>query len=155
LRLGADVPFFIDPAPARVRGVGELIEPLHDFAQLALVIAVPPVTVSTAEVFKQLRPEDWSGPAGDELIEAVSAGRLAPSLLINDLAAPAMTRWPVIAQLKSLLEQAGARGAAMSGSGGAVFGIFPTASEASHAAEMLRTRAPTANFFSAVTLSRG
>src|SRR5207245_10748885 len=36
-KIGADVPFFLDPAPARVRGIGELIEPLDRFAPLALV----------------------------------------------------------------------------------------------------------------------
>ncbi|MGH7881030.1 MAG: 4-(cytidine 5'-diphospho)-2-C-methyl-D-erythritol kinase, partial [Candidatus Binataceae bacterium] len=68
LRLGADVPFFLDPMPARVRGIGERIEPLRSFPPLALVIAVPPVAVSTAVVFKLLHREHWSGPAPDQLL---------------------------------------------------------------------------------------
>ncbi|HLW71993.1 MAG TPA: 4-(cytidine 5'-diphospho)-2-C-methyl-D-erythritol kinase [Candidatus Binataceae bacterium] len=152
LRLGADVPFFLDPAPARVRGIGERIEPLAGFTPLVLLIAVPPVAVSTAAVFQLLAREGWSGPAPNHIIEAAIAGRLSSDVLINDLAAPAMTAWPEIARLKSLLEQLGALGAAMSGSGGAVFGIFPTAADASHAAEQLRVQAPRAKVFDAVTL---
>jgi len=32
LQLGADVPFFLKPGPARVRGIGEVIEPLFTMA---------------------------------------------------------------------------------------------------------------------------
>ena len=63
-----------------------------------------------------------------------------------------MTACPEIARLKSLLEQQGALGAAMSGSGGAVFGIFRTEAAASRAAAQLRAQAPAAKVVSAVTL---
>jgi 4-diphosphocytidyl-2-C-methyl-D-erythritol kinase len=152
VRLGADVPFFLSPQPAHVRGIGELIEPLSGLTPLDLVIAVPPVSVSTAEIFQLLQSADWSGPATAETLSALSPERLAPGVLINDLEGVAVKRWPVIAELKSALEQAGAAGAAMSGSGGAVFGIFQSAAEAAHAADALRQRPLVANVFTATTL---
>jgi 4-diphosphocytidyl-2-C-methyl-D-erythritol kinase len=157
VRLGADVPFFLAPAPAHVSGIGEQILPLRDFTPLELVIAVPPINVSTAEIFGLLRPIDWSGPAPAESLSALTAGRFGPGVLvrgalINDLEAVAMARWPAIAELKAALEHLGAVGAAMSGSGGAVFGVFPTATASAHAADAIRQGAIAARVFTAATL---
>ena len=52
LRLGADVPFFLDPRPAWVTGIGERIEPIDDLAPLDLVLVTPLPALSTAEVFR-------------------------------------------------------------------------------------------------------
>ena len=151
LSLGADVPFFLTAAPARVRGIGERIEPLRDFRPFALVVAVPPLTVSTAAVFAGLRSEDWSGPASDEALAAMAAGSIAPGLLVNDLAAVAIKQWPLIAELKTMVEACGAAGASMTGSGGAVFGIFATPAAAETAAEQVRRRYPAVRVFATTT----
>jgi 4-diphosphocytidyl-2-C-methyl-D-erythritol kinase len=154
LKLGADVPFFLDPQPARVRGIGEIIEPLEQFNPLALVIVVPQVTVPTASVFKGLRHEGWRGPASHEVIEAIAAGRIQRDFLVNDLAPIAIAQWPEIASLRDSLDQAGAIGSAMSGSGGAVFGIFASDSAAASAAKSLQVQHPSARIFVATTLDQ-
>lgn len=137
LRVGADVPFFLNPRAAHVGGIGERIEPLGECARLWMVIAVPPVEVSTAEIFRALSPAQWSGPAPREHLHAIAQGRITPEMLQNDLAAVAMGRYQQIAHLKRALEEAGAPGAAMSGSGGAVFGLFPDEDQAARAAQAL------------------
>jgi 4-diphosphocytidyl-2-C-methyl-D-erythritol kinase len=151
LKLGADVPFFLNPVAARVRGIGERIEPLGRIPEFRLVIAVPPVEVSTAQVFGALKPEQWSGPASDEDINKILHGQITAALLVNDLAQTAMAKWPVIAHLKALLEASGAQAAAMTGSGGAVFGIFSTAEAAEVAAREVAARAPQARVFATMT----
>jgi len=151
LRLGADVPFFLNPVAARVRGIGERIEPLGRIPELRLVIAVPPVEVSTAEVFGALKPEQWSGPASAEDVNSILQGQIAPALLVNDLAQAAMAKFPVIAQLKELLEVSGATAAAMTGSGGAVFGVYPSTQAAEAAAREVASRAPGARVFATRT----
>jgi 4-diphosphocytidyl-2-C-methyl-D-erythritol kinase len=153
LSLGADVPFFLTAAPARVRGIGERIEPLRGFRPFALVVAAPPLTVSTAAVFAGLRSEDWSGPASAEALAAMAAGSITPGLLVNDLAAVAIKQWPLIAELKTMVEGCGATGASMTGSGGAVFGIFATPAAAETAAEQVRRRYPAVRVFATTTLS--
>jgi 4-diphosphocytidyl-2-C-methyl-D-erythritol kinase len=153
ISLGADVPFFLTAAPARVRGIGERIEPLRGFRPLALVVAAPPLTVSTAAVFAGLRAEDWSGPASDEVLAAITAGSIKPGLLVNDLAAVAIKQWPLIAELKTMVEGCGAAGASMTGSGGAVFGIFATPAAAETAAEQVRRRYPAVRVFATTTLA--
>lgn len=152
VKLGADVPFFLDPRPARVRGIGEIIEPLTRFASLPLVIAVPPVTVPTVEVFKRLSREAWSGPAPEAAITELCAGRIDQKMLVNDLAGVAMARWSAIAQFHDRLNQAGAIASTMSGSGGAVFGIFNSENEAESAAASIRREDPTAQVFAVSTL---
>ncbi|MFZ0886929.1 MAG: 4-(cytidine 5'-diphospho)-2-C-methyl-D-erythritol kinase, partial [Candidatus Binataceae bacterium] len=124
LALGADVPFFIDPRPARIGGIGERIAPLGPLPRLDLVLAVPPFEVLTAEIFRALARQRWSGPASDAELDAIASGAISPAMLVNDLAPVAIARYPEIGRLKTILLEAGARGAAMTGSGGAVFGIF-------------------------------
>jgi 4-diphosphocytidyl-2-C-methyl-D-erythritol kinase len=154
MKIGADVPFFLDPAPARVTGIGERIAPLGDIPPLALVVAVPPIEVSTAAVFRDLKPGDWSGPAPDEDVSAIMAGAASPHLFVNDLARVATVRWPEIARTKGWLEEVGARAAAMTGSGAGVFGIFASPADADSAAAELRRRDPALTAL-ACTIYRG
>jgi 4-diphosphocytidyl-2-C-methyl-D-erythritol kinase len=153
ISLGADVPFFLSPLPSRVRGIGEQREPLANFTPLDLVVAVPPITVATAEVFRALRPDGWSGPAAPDVAAAFSRERIDSTMLVNDLTPIAIARYPVIAELRRAFEGAGALGASMSGSGGAVFGIFATPADASRAAGELRRVCPAARVFAATTIA--
>src|SRR5579875_284216 len=118
--VGADVPFFLEPRPARVGGIGELVEPLGWGMELALVVVVPPCEVSTREIYGALRREHWSGAAPARL--ELERGEWA-NLLVNDLEGPALERYPIIGELNVKLKECGAQGALMSGSGGAVFGL--------------------------------
>jgi 4-diphosphocytidyl-2-C-methyl-D-erythritol kinase len=156
LALGADVPFFLQPRIAHVGGVGERIAPLETVApgksaaslrRLWMVIAVPPVEVSTAEVFRALVPEQWSGAAPPEHLRSIASGQITPAMLQNDLSTVAMARYPEIAELRAALIAAGAQGAAMSGSGGAVFGIFEDAERATQAAAPMRRNRPQAQYY--------
>jgi 4-diphosphocytidyl-2-C-methyl-D-erythritol kinase len=141
VQLGADVPFFLDPGPARVRGIGEVIEPLPTMVRLNLVVAVPNRKVPTAKVFAALKRENWSGPLADSEIPIIVAGKISAPQMMNDLAEPAMALFPDITKLKALLEEEGARVAAMSGSGGGVFGLYDDAPSAEAAALRIRARA--------------
>jgi len=145
--LGADVPFFLNPRPSCVTGVGERIKALDKFPTLHLVIGVPPIEVSTAAVFKALKREDWSGPASAGEIDEILRGAISGRHLVNDLAAPAMQLYPQIAGLKVLLQKCGAIASSMSGSGGAVFGLFSDAEAAEQGATSFRFRAPEARVF--------
>ena len=152
LSLGADVPFFLDPRPSHVTGIGERIAPIGGVPSIPIVIAVPPFEVSTAAIFRELQPDGWSGAAPDAHIEAAARGEISPELLVNDLAAVAIAQFPEIRRLKGLLEDSGARGAQMSGSGGAVFGVFDSTQAAESAAAKIRKRAPFATVIAATTL---
>ena len=145
--LGADVPFFLEPRPSRVKGIGEQIEAFEKFPTLHLVIAVPPIEVPTASVFKALKPEGWSGAARAPDIEEIVAGEVFVKYLVNDLEVPAMQLYPQIAKLKASLEECGAEATSMSGSGGAVFGLYRDEASAARGAASMREKAPQARIF--------
>jgi 4-diphosphocytidyl-2-C-methyl-D-erythritol kinase len=151
--LGADVPFFLDPRPSHVSGIGERVAPLEKFPKLHLVLAVPPIEVPTREIFSVLKRENWSGAASEHDIAAILQGEITERHLVNDLEAPAMQLYPAIARLKALLRECGAEATSMTGSGGAVFGIFEDAASATRAAESLRGKAPEARVFVAESVA--
>lgn len=147
LRLGADVPYFLDPQPARVRGIGERITYLEGDYRLHMTIGVPPVTVPTAEIYRHLQRRQWSGPGPAALPMPLEADSLTAALLTNDLESVAAARYPQIAEIKAMLQNLGAAGTAMSGSGGAVFALFASESEALRATETASAQMPAARFF--------
>lgn len=147
LKIGADVPFFLDPHPARVGGVGERITPVDAIFRLHLLIGVPPVSVPTAEIYRHLERRGWSGPGPLELPPVFEAGTIGPELMVNDLEPVATARYPQIGKVKVLLQSLGAREVAMSGSGGAVFGVFTDAARASEGLVAAAAKMPEARFF--------
>ncbi len=146
VKLGADVPFFLDPKPARVGGIGEVIEPLEGFGAMPLVLAIPPFGIATASVFKGLRPENWSGRAPDGDIALAARGEITQSMLVNDLATVADRDQRAIRELRTLLSSLGARAAQMTGSGSAVFAVFGSTADAERAAGSARIRQPDTTF---------
>lgn len=62
--LGSDVPFFFTGGTARGRGRGERIDPLPDAPSRALILVVPPFSISTAEVYSRWRGGSPAIPFG-------------------------------------------------------------------------------------------
>jgi len=133
LGLGADVPFFLRQGPCIARGIGEVLEPLEDWPDMWYVIVTPPVEVSTAWVYSNLKISLTS----DKLAANMAQFKMTPfevaGFLTNDLEAVTAARFPVIIRIKELLCDAGAEGALMSGSGPSVYGIFKTETKAREA----------------------
>jgi 4-diphosphocytidyl-2-C-methyl-D-erythritol kinase len=108
LAVGADVPFFAaQVAAARVSGVGEEVAPLAVPATGEVVLAEAPRSLSTAAVFAELRPDEWSREPDPER---------------NDLLAPARRLRPEIDELFRLVAAAGGA-PRLSGSGPTVFSL--------------------------------
>lgn len=61
VRLGADVPFCVVGGRARVRGIGEQVEPLP-FVDATFTLLVPPVHCPTADVYRAW--DELGGPVG-------------------------------------------------------------------------------------------
>ena len=141
--LGSDVPFFWQKSAALATSRGEVISTLNT-AQgrpyrmpFDLVVAVPPVVVSTAEAYGMITPNDRDRP---NLATLVLSNDLAEwrTHLVNDFEAAILAREPVIAQTKRTLLDARAGYASLSGSGAAVFGVFEDSSDAQEAASTLQ-----------------
>lgn len=144
LEIGADVPMCVSCAPARVRGIGEQIEPVDDLHPYPVVLVNPRVQVSTPAVFKRLRVKDNPGldpwPDSFEDRDAVLDWLAAQR---NDLQAPAIEHCPEIAQVLDALVQTGTcRLARMSGSGATCFGLYDRVHKAEAAAAAIRAAHP-------------
>jgi 4-diphosphocytidyl-2-C-methyl-D-erythritol kinase len=142
--LGADVPFFLDPRPMLVSGIGERCEPLPGpWPARVLVLANPGVQLSTARVYQgfDASPPPAASHGLRPLLEAVRAApadaRALGVLLENDLEPAALGLCPAIARLREGLREAGALAVGMSGSGPTVFGVFGNEREAERARGLL------------------
>jgi 4-diphosphocytidyl-2-C-methyl-D-erythritol kinase len=135
--LGADVPFFLSAVPAVATGIGEVLENLDYWPELWYVLVNPPVEVSTAWAYGQLRNQ-LTTRENDYINRFLSPKDFSVAeLLENDLERVTETRFPVVTHLKQALMDAGAIGALMTGSGPTVFGVFGTESGARAAEQEL------------------
>jgi 4-diphosphocytidyl-2-C-methyl-D-erythritol kinase len=116
--LGADVPYFLRGGTVLGLERGDLLYQLMDTPASWVVIVLPDVGISTRDAFGW-----WDQRAGRP-----------DGAAVNDLQAPVTAHHPEIGAVARALERAGARTAAMSGSGAAVFGLFGTAARAQRAA---------------------
>ena len=75
--LGADVPYCILRGTALAEGLGEKLTPLPDLPKCIMVIAKPPVSVSTAKVYEKLDGTPIKEhPPIDGILEGLQAGSL-------------------------------------------------------------------------------
>ena len=142
LKVGADVPFCLRGGLCRCEGVGEILTPVP-CPELHFCVVKPEEGVSTGALFRALplpRPRVQTLRA----LELLSAGRTeeAAALFDNALEAPACALVPGIGEAREALLNCGALASRMTGSGSAVFGLFPDASSAETAAEALGERFP-------------
>lgn len=139
VRLGADVPYCIMGGTALAEGIGEKLTALPDAPDCHVLVAKPPVGVSTKYVYENLKLCGIRHPDIDGMVSAVREGSLAGivSRMENVLESVTEKEYPIIAGLKRLMEKNGARKALMSGSGPTVFGIYDDREEAEKAAKEL------------------
>ncbi len=136
--LGADVPFFLDPRPSVARGIGEILSPIENWPLFWYVIFVPPIDISTAWVYGQLKLGLTKKPLPDIFNHLKKEGFQISLLLENDLETVTVAAYPEIADIKASLEQLGAEGVLMSGSGPSVFALFKGREQALEAAESMK-----------------
>jgi len=138
--LGSDIPFFFTPGAAVARGRGEKIDVIRPF-QLHVVIARPPVGLSTPQVYKAFRPADHPASTG-ELMHSLGKGDIASAgrQLHNRLQPAADTLTPWIGRLRDEFERQDVMGHQMSGSGSSYFALCRSARQARRIAARLRAR---------------
>lgn len=143
VKLGADVPYCIMGGTAIARGIGEILTPLPTPPQCHIVIAKPPISVSTAYVYGHIRPDEIQRHPD---IEAMSAAikeqdlKKLASLLYNVMEDVTVPAYPVIKNIKEVMIAQGALNSIMSGSGPTVFGLFNDLKKAQNAMEALKEK---------------
>lgn len=135
---GADIPFFLEPVPSIVTGIGEIIRPVHDEPLLASlrnlhgVLALSTFVIPTKNAYSELKrhlhatSDDNSGSRSERALRAL-AGADATALqeVRNDFEEFAFRLHPELERVKATLQGNGAMYASMTGSGSAIYGLFP------------------------------
>ena len=141
--LGADVPVCLAGRACRMRGIGDILDPIA-LPAAPLVLVNPGAACPTGAVFRALARRD-NPPMPETLPPLGDTEALADFIatMRNDLEAPAIATLPVIAQVIDALAAApGCRVARMSGSGASCFGVFADIAAAGAAAAAIAARRP-------------
>ncbi|MDY5441602.1 MAG: 4-(cytidine 5'-diphospho)-2-C-methyl-D-erythritol kinase [Candidatus Enteromonas sp.] len=125
LSLGADVPYFLNPVPAIVRGIGESITPVPMKDDCYCLIVKPEEGLSTSEIYRHSDefPKETINTAA--VVEGLAEGNFEKISANrgNDLYPAAKALLPVIERIVTEIKDEGFAVAAMSGSGSACFGL--------------------------------
>ncbi len=124
--LGSDVPFCVTGGTALARGRGEKLEPIESPPQCWVVLAKPPINVSTSEIYGKLKASEIKNhPSTACVLDAIREKRFDElcARLGNVLEEVTLDLYPEVKQLKEVMVRLGADGVLMSGSGPTVFGL--------------------------------
>ncbi|RXZ79268.1 4-(cytidine 5'-diphospho)-2-C-methyl-D-erythritol kinase [Paenibacillaceae bacterium] len=139
--LGSDVPFCVTGGTALAYGRGEQLRRLPNPPQAWVVLAKPPINVSTADVYGRYRASDQiEHPSTADMLDALERGSFVDvcESLGNVLEKVTLKLHPEVAQLKDSMRRLGADGVLMSGSGPTVFGLVSKESKVSRIYNGLR-----------------
>lgn len=127
VQIGADVPYCLMGGTALAEGIGEVLSKLPSMPECMILIAKPPIDVSTKFVYGNLKANELEKhPDIDGMIRDLEEKNLDHmcQIMENVLETVTVPAYPIIDKIKQLMTDTGALGAMMSGSGPTVFGIF-------------------------------
>lgn len=123
--VGADIPFCIVGGTAKVEGIGELITPLPPMPDCTIVVAKPRSGISTQKAFADFDRLDCPPKLNlEDMIASMAKQDFTKmcSYLYNAL--EQVCPLQDVKSIKHSMLSCGAKGALMTGSGSAVFGLF-------------------------------
>ena len=141
--LGADVPYCVMRGTVLAEGIGEILTPLPACPKCHVLIAKPPISVSTKLVYEKLDSHEIENhPDIDGIIDGLYDQDITKvaSRMGNVLEKVTIEEYPVIEQIKNVMKEQGALNAMMSGSGPTVFGLYETKEKARKAAAKIREK---------------
>ena len=146
VKLGADVPYCIMRGTVLAEGIGEELKTLPAMPKCTVLIAKPPISVSTKTVYEALDSKEITQhPDIDGIMEGLEQHdlRKIAECMGNVLEDVTIPMHPVIREIKQEMMDAGALGAMMSGSGPTVFGLFESRAAAREAQRRIREKSLT------------
>ncbi|MDY4000847.1 MAG: 4-(cytidine 5'-diphospho)-2-C-methyl-D-erythritol kinase [Blautia sp.] len=158
VKVGADVPYCIMRGTALAEGIGEKLTWIPQVPKCYVLVGKPGVTVSTKMAYENLHLDEIKErPDIDGMIRDITKGDLHAmvSKMGNVFEPGIIGRYPVIQEIKDLMEENGALKAMMSGSGPTVFGIFDDSDKMEKAAAILRESRLAKTVFATETYNRG
>ena len=150
VKLGADVPYCVLGGTAIARGIGEVLTPLPAPPDCHVIIAKPPVSVSTAYVYGHIKPlEITKRPDIEAMAQSIKDGDLKKmaSLIYNVMEDVTVVEYPIISEIKQVMLDNGALNSIMSGSGPTVFGLFDDKEKAQQCVKTLEEKGLTQQLY--------
>jgi 4-diphosphocytidyl-2-C-methyl-D-erythritol kinase len=134
-RLGSDVPFFIHKGTALVEGKGEKVTPLPSLPSTCFVLLVPPlpkISDKTKQMYNNLHDAHFTeGQFVQAALSSLRRGKAIDySLMFNVFEKVAFDFFPEMDKYRKTLEEAGAPGVYLAGSGPCLFTFFSEEKEA-------------------------
>ena len=121
-QLGSDCAYFLHANPQLGEGRGNDLKPIGlNLSNKKLVIVKPDIHISTAQAYQNIISNPNRGSLATLTAQPIEKWK---ECVVNDFETTIFEAYPIIAQLKRQLYDAGAIYAQMSGSGAACFGIF-------------------------------
>ncbi|SHJ11262.1 4-diphosphocytidyl-2-C-methyl-D-erythritol kinase [Hymenobacter daecheongensis DSM 21074] len=122
-RLGSDCAFFIKNKPVLAHEKGDVFQPIDlNLTGTACKVIYPGLHIGTAEAYARVVPRPPRHNLRQSLAQPMETWRETVS---NDFEEALSSVYSVLAELKQALYAAGAAYASLSGSGSAVYGLFP------------------------------
>jgi 4-diphosphocytidyl-2-C-methyl-D-erythritol kinase len=143
--LGSDVPFFRQGGLAFCEGRGERITALESHWPASmrwLLLLKPPISVSTATVFRNLPVSDYTDGLHSRAVCTALSNRCQPALedLHNGLERSVLELYPEVAQARTAMLRAGVSFVRLSGSGSTLFAPFSNLADAIQAQQRLQAQ---------------
>ena len=141
VKLGADVPYFLSmKGLAYAKGIGDELEDLEMTIPYYIVTIFPETHIATVWAYKNFYPRfERELPDIKHLASELCRFKNQAGLpaFENDFEPAVFDHFPAVRSVKSLLLEAGAMFASLSGSGSAVFGLFEREDDAVAAMKLL------------------
>lgn len=141
VQVGADVPYCVMRGTALAEGIGEKLTSLPGLPRCYVLVGKPGINVSTKLAYENLnlnsiqKHPDIDGM----LLDIENQDIYSLTSKMENVFEPGIIRqYPVIQEIKDLMEANGALKAMMSGSGPTVFGLFPNEKEIRRAYDALK-----------------
>ncbi|MDO4378466.1 MAG: 4-(cytidine 5'-diphospho)-2-C-methyl-D-erythritol kinase [Erysipelotrichia bacterium] len=120
-KIGADIPFCIYQQAARVRGIGEIVEPFHLPIGYELLLIKPQLGVDTASAYQMLDLNKCQHPNIEEIKKSLLSRQPLKKILGNSLQYSAFLLNPEVENIICEVNKLGYANVLMSGSGSTVF----------------------------------
>ena len=142
VKLGADVPYCLMRGTVLAEGIGEKLTPLLACPKCFVLLAKPPISVSTKMVYEKLDALEINRTPGYRwYFKRTCEERISirwQSVWEMYWSKVTIPVYPVIEQIKNIMKEGGAMNAMMSGSGPTVFGLFEDRQSAKRAAQKIK-----------------
>jgi 4-diphosphocytidyl-2C-methyl-D-erythritol kinase len=115
--VGSDVPFCLTGGAVRMRGRGEIVDPVDLPSGISVLVAIPPFRLTTREVYAAW--DELGGPQSQRFVDPPSDLSGVLGALVNDLEPAAEAVEPGLRDFRLALEQAAGAPAILAGSGSA------------------------------------